>query len=173
MRLATLPAAPSVDFMAGEDGRIYSRLRHKGFGRWEYVDWHPVGGGRRQRDGTLVIDVGGRRVSLVVAQVVCAAFHGIPPGDSCRVRHLDGDPANNRAENLAWGTEQEAWADEHPRRLADGGLRSARRLSHEDRVHLRWAVAVGLCSQRQAARVLGVALSTVQAIVREKPKGAG
>jgi hypothetical protein len=159
--------SPSPDYMAGEDGRIYSRLRHKGFGRWKYVEWHALGGARQQRSRTVVLELEGRRVSLSLARVICAAFHGLPPDESCKVRHLDGDPDNNRAENLAWGTQQEAWVDEHVRPRETGAPRRGRRLSKEDRAHLRWALVVGLCSQRHAARTLGLALSTVQGIVRE------
>lgn len=39
------------------------------------------------------------RVSLLV----CEAFHGKKPG-GCQCMHLDGDPQNDRADNLAWGT---------------------------------------------------------------------
>ncbi|BDG09210.1 HNH endonuclease [Anaeromyxobacter paludicola] len=167
VELRAIPMSPSPDYMAGADGRIYSRLRHKGFGRWKYVDWHPVGPGRRERNRTVVIDHGGRKISLSLARIICTAFHGPPPSEASRVRHLDGDLDNNRAENLQWGTQQEAWADEHGLRLAPGERRRAHRLSKDDRAHLRWAVTMGLCSQRQAARTLGIALSTVQAILHE------
>ena len=45
----------------------------------------------------------------MVHELVCAAFHGAKPspGRSCEVRHLDGDPWNNRADNLCWGTHSE------------------------------------------------------------------
>lgn len=167
VRLAPLPMIRNPDYMAGEDGRIYTRLRHKGFGRWKYVEWHPVGGARRQRSRTVVIDLDGHRMALALARVICASFHGMPSDESGQVRHLDGDPDNNRADNLAWGTEQEVWADLNAHRQEPGHRRVRGRLSGEERAHLRWALAVGLCSQRQAARTLGLALSTVQAVVHE------
>ncbi|BDG09244.1 HNH endonuclease signature motif containing protein [Anaeromyxobacter paludicola] len=171
VKLVPLPYSPSPDFMAGEDGRVWSRLRHKGFGSWEYVDWHPVGGAPGKRR-TVEIEVEGRRLSLSLPAVICGAFHGLPPEDKPVVRHLDGDRENNRPENLAWGTQEEAWADEYRRRRPSGPSRRARRFSREDREHLRWALAVGLCSQREAARRLGVALSTVQSVLRPGPSGA-
>lgn len=42
--------------------------------------------------------------------MVLEAFVGpCPPGQECR--HLDGDPSNNRVENLAWGTHEENAGD--------------------------------------------------------------
>lgn len=41
-----------------------------------------------------------------VHQLVLEAFIG-PRPKFCEARHLDGDPGNNRTENLAWGTSRE------------------------------------------------------------------
>lgn len=42
-----------------------------------------------------------------VARLVCEAFHG-PPTDAAPVcMHLDENSANNRADNLSWGTQKE------------------------------------------------------------------
>lgn len=46
-----------------------------------------------------------------VNRLVCAAFHGPEPFPRADARHLDGNPANNRPENLAWGTRKENMAD--------------------------------------------------------------
>ncbi len=171
VELRPIPASPSPDYLAGADGKLYSRLRHKGFGRWKYVDWHPIGPGRRDHTRTVVIEHEGQKVSLPLDRVICTAFHGAPPTEASRVRHLDGDKDNNRADNLAWGTEREAWADGRGRKGEPGERRRAHRLSMEERAHLRWALRVGLCSQRQASRALGIALSTVQGILHEREPG--
>ncbi|WP_167757036.1 NUMOD4 motif-containing HNH endonuclease [Amycolatopsis sp. CFH S0078] len=42
--------------------------------------------------------------------MVCEAFHG-PRPEGMEVRHLDGDSRNNRADNLAWGTQSENMYD--------------------------------------------------------------
>ena len=39
--------------------------------------------------------------------LVCETFHGPKPDSSLQVRHLNGMSFDNRAENLAWGTESE------------------------------------------------------------------
>lgn len=42
-----------------------------------------------------------------IAHLVCEAFHGKKPDDKPVVMHLDENAANNRADNLAWGTQKE------------------------------------------------------------------
>ena len=42
----------------------------------------------------------------LVHRLVLEAFVG-PRPDNCEARHLDGDPSNNRLDNLAWGTKAE------------------------------------------------------------------
>ena len=49
----------------------------------------------------------GRQLDAKVHLLVAEAFHGPRPHRSAHCRHLDGDPANNRVENLAWGTATE------------------------------------------------------------------
>lgn len=53
----------------------------------------------------------GLRKTQTVHALVATAFHGPRPSSSHECRHLDGDPANNRADNLAWGTAAENAAD--------------------------------------------------------------
>jgi hypothetical protein len=42
-----------------------------------------------------------------VAQLICEAFHGSSPFEGAVAMHLDENAANNRASNLAWGTQKE------------------------------------------------------------------
>jgi HNH endonuclease len=50
------------------------------------------------------------RPALLVHRAVLMAFDRLPrPGEVCR--HLDDNPANNRLENLKWGTKKENAAD--------------------------------------------------------------
>lgn len=61
----------------------------------------------------------GKRRAEPVHRLVCEAFHGPAPESAELVRHLDGDPLNNRADNLAWGTfhDNEQDKSEHGRDL--------------------------------------------------------
>ena len=62
---------------------------------------------RLDRDGyaTVNVYVSGRVRNRKVHRLVLEAFVG--PGDGLHARHLDGDPSNNRLDNLAWGTASE------------------------------------------------------------------
>lgn len=52
----------------------------------------------------------GKGERLAIHRLVARTFLGEPPNGQV-VRHLDGDPHNNRLENLAWGTASENMAD--------------------------------------------------------------
>jgi len=53
----------------------------------------------------------GKNTWFYVHIAVCLAAHGPKPTPKHRVRHLDGDPLNNRPENLRWGTQRENCQD--------------------------------------------------------------
>lgn len=55
--------------------------------------------------GHLKVGLGERRREWL-HRVICLAFYGPCPADM-EVRHLDGDPANNRVDNLRYGTHSE------------------------------------------------------------------
>jgi|14_taG_2_1085336.scaffolds.fasta_scaffold09623_3 hypothetical protein len=61
--------------------------------------------GRSNRYPQVTLSGEGRRESCRVHVAVCEAFHG--PSNGLHACHLDGNPENNRADNLAWGTPQE------------------------------------------------------------------
>ena len=65
------------------------------------------------RQGYLLVRVvvNGRRHRKRVHQLVATVFHGPKPSSDHEVRHLNGDPSDNRAGNLAWGTRKENAAD--------------------------------------------------------------
>jgi hypothetical protein len=103
-----------------EDGRTFAPdeelwLPVPGFDHYEVsnqgrVRSHRRGGGRILRPGPSnyghLSVVLGRGNTRMVHQLVLFAFVGPrPPGHDAR--HIDGDPANNRLENLCWGTRSE------------------------------------------------------------------
>lgn len=54
---------------------------------------------------------GGTIKRFFVHRLVLETFVGPPPMKGMHTRHLDGDPSNNRLENLRWGTPEENSAD--------------------------------------------------------------
>jgi len=55
-------------------------------------------------------DDGGRKAPRLIHRLVLLTFSG-PPKKGQETRHLDGDPKNNKLENLKWGTKKENQAD--------------------------------------------------------------
>lgn len=167
VELRKIPSAPNEDYRAGSDGQVYSRTRYKGFGRKEYVDWYPLKGtigSRRYR--TVSLSHKNVKVTRSVHTLICEAFHGTKPSRTAQVRHLDGTRDNNRPSNLAWGTQEENWNDRRLHGTSSEGERHwASKLTNEEREHIRWAIRMGLCSQRQAARALHMSQSAIFGIV--------
>jgi len=50
--------------------------------------------------------IGGGKVGASVHRLVCSTFHG-PAPEGKEVAHWDGDPTNNRSDNLRWATHLE------------------------------------------------------------------
>lgn len=170
VELRPIPISPNDDYRAGSDGQIYSRTRYKGFGRKEYVDWYPLKGHRTKKGyQTISLCHNNQKVTRAAHRLVCMAFHGLPPIPSSQVRHLNGNPQDNKPTNLAWGTQAENWADRkaHGRGMT-GENHPMAKLSDEDCGHLKWAIEKGLCSQRHAARVLGLSQAGVYHIVHSR-----
>lgn len=167
VNLMPIPSSPNADYMAGSDGNVYSRTQYKGFGKKVFVDWYPLKGHRTTR-GYVSVSMCHENVKVTknVHRLICEAFHGAPVPETLQTRHLDGDRKNNVPTNLCWGTQVENWAD----REAHGhGMKGEKhhqaKFSNFERQAIRWAVQKGLCSQRNAARALGVAQSGISEIV--------
>jgi predicted transcriptional regulator len=97
-------------YRIGEDGSVWSCLERARLRGWVITDrWHRIKAHRANRYGHLKVFLSGRD-HRSVHRLVLEAFVGpCPPGMMCR--HLDGDPTNNRLENLVWGTKEENAAD--------------------------------------------------------------
>lgn len=61
---------------------------------------------RQRKDPHLFVTLGHKATGSCVHSLVALTFIG-PRPDGYDVRHLDGDPLNNRAENLEYGTRTE------------------------------------------------------------------
>ena len=99
--------------------------------------------------------------------LVCEAFIG-PRPDGHEVRHLNGDPLDNRLANLAYGTRAENMADQyrHGTRIA-GDAHPRAKLSHEAARIIRERHGGG-ASIRGLAREYGVNKRAIQNLLRGK-----
>jgi hypothetical protein len=83
------------------------------------------------------IGVGGKTFNVHVARLVLLAFSG-EPSSSLQARHLDGNPANNKATNLAWGTQKENNRDRHDHgRYAVGEAHRMSKITESDVEQIR------------------------------------
>jgi len=166
--LRKIPSSPNDDYRAGADGRIYSRTHYAGFGRKEFVDWYPLAGHQQKGKGYRVVSMCHQNIKVTksVHRLICEAFHGPPPTAKHQVRHLDGDPKNNRPENLRWGSQVENWLDRKAHgRGCEGEKHPMAKLTNAEAAHLQWAIKKGLCSQHHAARMLGMSRGGISHVV--------
>lgn len=167
--LKPIPISPSDNYMAGNDGRIYSRTRYKGFGKKDLVDWYPLAGHDTGQKEYLAVSLchNNIKVTCLVHRLVCMAFHGMPLIKSMQVRHLDGNPHNNRPENLRWGTQYENWLDRKFHNQLNPHYNNPNsKTSSKDRDHIRWAIVKGIASRRHIARALGMSQPSISEICR-------
>lgn len=167
VELKPIPFIESKNYMAGSDGRVYTRnLRGGSSINRKTVEWYPLKGWQSKKGywSVLLLDNGIRK-SISLHRCICSAFHGLNKEKDIQVRHLDGNSLNNRPENLKWGTRYENFDD----RKAHGTIRYGEKSNFSkftdlEREHLKWAISKGLCTQRQAARTLSVEISTIHRI---------
>jgi hypothetical protein len=90
-----------------DEGEIWSDASNwRGYGRRRMTAHLNDKGYLRVR-----LTIMGKRRSYFVHKLVAAAFLPSKPSPQHEVRHLDGDPLNNAASNLAWGTRKDNAAD--------------------------------------------------------------
>lgn len=126
-----VPFAPG--YFVSDDGRVLSSKR----GTLRSLKPWPLSA---REHLVLGFRVGGRTVDVLVHRVVATVFHGQAPTPRHEARHLDGDPSNNRKDNIAWGTHAENMADMvrhgrqgptlHPERMPRGVNHGSRTMPH-------------------------------------------
>lgn len=95
-----------------------------------------------------------------VHRLVLEAFVGSCP-EGCEVRHLDGDPGNNKLDNLAWGTKAENEADKVKHgTLLLGTANPASKLTEADVL----AIRASKKKQVELAKLYGVSQPVISAI---------
>ena len=107
------------------------------------------------RAGHLSVHLGNTR-GIPVHQLVMLAFYGYPP-PGMEAMHLNGNPRDNRPENLRYGTHSENMIDMY--RLGKGNMK----LTPEDVRQIRFALYCGW-KPRELADVYGVSPDSIRAI---------
>ena len=105
-----------------------------------------------------------------VHSLIAETFHG-PRPDGCEVRHLDGNPANNHASNLAYGTKVENAADRERHGNTMRGQRNGNaKIADTDVECIRLLYAGGKASQYELAALFRTSQAQVHNIVRNKQR---
>lgn len=99
----TLPIALAPGYFVSDDGSVSSERMG------DRREMRPFA--NRHGHQRVTLRVGGRTVKEYVHRLVAVTFIGPPPSPRHEVRHLDGDPTNNAADNIAWGTHAENMRD--------------------------------------------------------------
>jgi len=104
---------------------------------------------------------------VLVHRLICEAFHGSCP-DGMQCAHLDGNPKNNRPNNLKWVTPKE---NQSHRKLHDtamiGEKNPRAKLKNNEVISIRKEYRRGL-SQRELASKHGVAQMLISLIINYK-----
>ena len=140
-------------YIVTSSGEVYGSRTNVGF-RGYFRKLRPS----RDAKGYLGLTICGRKKSKKrVHRLVAQAFHPNPDGKPC-VRHLDGNPENNHANNLAWGTYSENEQDKHQHGTYD--LRRVGKLSDAQRA-LAFELSGSGVPQKMIADVLSVSRPTI------------
>lgn len=99
----------------------------------------------------------GRNITREVHRLMGLAFLGVSSGDGLQVRHLDGNPENNRLSNLALGTQSQNQLDLYDYR----GYHH--KLTPKDVIEIRRRLAEGETG-RSLAKDFGVCESNISCI---------
>ncbi len=110
------------------------------------------------RAGHVSVHLGKHCRGIPVHQLVMLAFHGAPP-PGMEAMHLNGNPRDNRPENLRYGTHSENMIDMY--RIGKGNLK----LTPEAVRQIRFGLYCGW-SPRELAAVYGVSSSCIRNIMK-------
>lgn len=164
-------------YRVGDDGSVWSRWRKKGLGRGRgartvlSAAWRLLKPQRMNAYGHVQVGLHPGHVLRLVHRLVLETFVGpCPEGMECR--HLDGNPANNRLENLCWGTPTENVADARRHGTIARGERHGSVVLTEVQVRaIRAAYAAGGKTMKQLGKEHGVSPMTICRIMRRENWG--
>ena len=164
--LKPIPFCRSGNYMAGNDGIVYSRRYNRP------KVWYALKSCVRP-DGYLCVGLqcgpSNKMTVRLVHRIICSAFHGEPPGKSSEVRHLDGTRTNNNPKNLCWGSSGENHADmkSHGRTTA-GESHPGVKLNNEIIKRIRQSYVPWKMTCQKLADCYGVSFQLVHQIVKRK-----
>lgn len=159
-------------YRVSSQGDVMSAWRRVGLGRGRGCtvalgdNWRLMSQSTNQR-GYKFLNLG-RNNTKVVHRLVLEAFSG-PCPDGMEARHLNGNPSDNRIENLAWGSAKENQADQYVHGTRVGGKdHHWSKLGPSQVRAIRTLWASGHWNQREIGELFGVTQPVVSSIVNLK-----
>lgn len=112
-RIAVFPDAPTLSWIVygGQDGRVLVFKPESR--RWEIL--RPT----EKNNDYLFVSISkgpSKYFQPYVHQVILNAFSELPPQSTSVAKHINDDPKDNRAENLAWGSKSQNAIEAHQHR---------------------------------------------------------
>ncbi len=171
------PIAGYSGYWVTSDGRVASTITHNGnSGRWLKPSIH--------HHGYLYVALylGHRRRYLRICRLVLETFVGSCPVGMEACHGPDANPANNRLENLRWGTRSSNAQDtvargtcillaRYARPRVKGSRNGAAKLTEQQARQLIYTWRTGLFTQVELARQYGISSSRVSDIVNRRAWG--
>ncbi len=167
------PIPGYLGYAVSADGQVFSRWR-RGWNGGLTQSWYAMKL-RRPRRRSPYLRVGltrdGKQKQFPVHQLVLLAYAGPHPEGKPHTRHLDGDPLNNRLENLVYGTAKENALDTVRHGRVRRGLRTrCGKLTEAQAVEVYRQAKTNVPHRLIAAR-FGISASTVGAILAGRAYG--
>lgn len=166
-----------VGYKAGSDGTIWScwirtsAKGHRGLFSFQSSKWKAIKPTRSNFYGHLRASLRtdqGVRCNFLIHRLILLTFIGECP-DGCECRHLDGNPTNNRLDNLCWGTRQENHADKNRHGTWQGGEANGNsKLTEAQVIAIRAEYANGKTTHRKLAKDYGLGRRTVADILNRR-----
>lgn len=165
-------AVPGLEgyYEAHPDGFVRSMSRpalHGSSGKTRMTRAKVLGGESTHGGYTrLHLCVEGVRERRLLHAVILETFSG-PRPDGYVARHLNGDPGDNRSENLAWGTYKENSDDrERHGRATKGETSGSNKMTEAEVRAIRHHYSVGAANQYELAAMFGLSQPQVSQIIR-------
>jgi len=160
-------------YRVGDDGSVWSRWRTCRWGTLLTDKWHrlkaSVKKDRTAGRAYLYLNLvhNGKAQSCRVHRLILQSFIG-PCPLGMESRHLDGNPANNRLDNLRWGTPEENRADNQRNdRHIKGERHPLVKLTEKQVLAIRARRTAG-ASLRELAAEFGVGVPTISSIANRR-----
>jgi len=125
---------------------------------------------KSRKNGYLEVGINaqGGRTDTLVHRLILHAFTGPPPEESYHCRHLNGDSADNRLENLEWGSVSENYNDSRRHGTAKGSPQkySNKSLSSHDVLEIRKLYKTGKYTYQEIGEMFETGADNVGKICR-------